>query len=75
MYLIIIFPIMKYVLYIIGFILVLVAINGLMKYASDYSVLTDFGKGYIWGNVILLGVGAGILVFAFIRYSGQQKSK
>jgi fluoride ion exporter CrcB/FEX len=50
----------------IGLILVLMGIGGLSRYLIDYSVLSPYGKGYVWGNLLLMVVGLS-LCYLFYR--------
>jgi len=49
---------MKKILLYVGLIVVLIAAIPLLNYALDYNILTDYGKGFIWGKILLLLVGA-----------------
>lgn len=64
---------MKYALYISGGLMLLLAINGLIRYAGDYSVLTEYGKGYVWGNIILMIAGTGLIFIAKYKYNASRK--
>jgi hypothetical protein len=52
---------MKYFLLSLGFLLIFISALNLFKYLSDYFIITDYGKGFIWGNILLLIIG--ILIF------------
>lgn len=40
-----------------GSVLFLVGAINVIKYVSDYDLLATYGKGFVWGNGILLLVG------------------
>jgi len=56
---------MKYIFYLIGGILLLSSIYSLVQYALDYDVLSQYGKGYIWGKVLMFIIGAVLIYFGF----------
>ncbi len=53
---------MKKVLFIIGLILSALGLYQTSQYILDYNKLTEYGKGYIWGSIILILIGV-ILIF------------
>jgi len=48
---------MKKFLLIIGILIVIFGLFPLMRYALDYTELSNYGKGFIWGKVIIVLVG------------------
>ena len=48
---------MKYILLGLGLLLIFISLISLSQYAYDYIDLSEYGKGYIWGKVIILFVG------------------
>jgi vacuolar-type H+-ATPase subunit I/STV1 len=56
---------MKKISLIIGFILSIIGFFQGFKYISDYNILTQYGKGYVWGSIILLGIGLVLIYFRF----------
>ncbi|MGF1532831.1 MAG: hypothetical protein ACFCUI_03960 [Bernardetiaceae bacterium] len=48
-----------------GIILCLAALFSLMTYIFDYAILSAYGKGFIWGKLLLLLIG--ILLIAIYR--------
>ncbi|MBU1368352.1 MAG: hypothetical protein KJ578_12945 [Bacteroidetes bacterium] len=57
---------MKRILIIAGGILVFLSVVPLIQFVFDYNELSDYGRGYIWGNVLLLLIGS-LLLFAGIK--------
>jgi uncharacterized membrane protein YraQ (UPF0718 family) len=53
---------MKRILLIAGLILMGLAIASLVTYLFDYEKLSNYGKGYVWGKIIILILG-GFLIF------------
>jgi len=37
------------------------------RYIADYDILSIYGKGYIWGNVIIFAVGVLLLVWGIVK--------
>lgn len=58
---------MKKILFIAGLFIVVLALTALASYIVDYQDLSAYGKGYIWGKVILLLIGI------FFIYWGKKK--
>jgi len=56
---------MKYFLIIIGSLFCLASLSRISLYIIDYNQLTNYGKGYIWGNILLLILGALMLFYAY----------
>jgi FtsH-binding integral membrane protein len=59
---------MKYLILIISFLFILMSISSLNKYGSDYKILSEYGKGYFWGNILLLTIGIILLFFGLRKF-------
>ena len=57
---------MKKLLLVLGIIVVIASLIRIGQYVADYQILSDYGKGYIWGHVLTLAVGA-LLIFFGLR--------
>lgn len=57
---------MKKMLLLLGILLILASLFSIGQYISDYNVLSEYGKGFIWGKFLLLAVGAA-LIFVAVR--------
>ncbi len=57
---------MKKIGLIIGVFLLILGLYQGGKYVVDYSFLSSYGKGFVWGSLLLIIVGS-ILVFLSIR--------
>ena len=53
---------MKYIILIIGILLLIGSAISLGQYVFDYSELTQYGKGFIWGKIFLF-IGGLLLIF------------
>ena len=58
---------MRTFLWIISIILVLIGGYQLTKYVKDYSILSQYGKGYIWGSGLLIILGLLIVTFLILK--------
>ena len=58
---------MKRILLIIGIIFLGIGAMQTFKYINDYSILTQYGKGYIWGSIILLFIGLALILFSKLK--------
>jgi len=58
--------IIKILLITLGLFLIIFSISSMWEYFWDYSILSDFGKGFIWGNIIVLLLGIGIFFFGIL---------
>ncbi len=56
---------MKIFLLILGIVLGVLGSIQTFKYITDYSVLTQYGKGFIWGSIILIIVGVALIYLSF----------
>ena len=52
-----------------GAIFVLLGLFQMVKYLSDYNVLSQYGKGYMWGSGFLIVLGAALI------FGGLKKKK
>jgi len=62
---------MKKILIIAGGILVFLSVIPIIQFVFYYNELSDYGKGYIWGNVILFLLGS---LFLFLGIKKKKKS-
>jgi len=60
---------MKYISILIGAIISIFSIINIGRYIFEYHSLADYGKGYIWGNFILLIIGL------FLIFLGLKRKK
>lgn len=58
---------MKKILLILGIMLVLASLFSIGQYVGDYKVLSEYGKGFIWGKILLLTIGAALIFVALKR--------
>ena len=65
---------MKYLMQIIGVILILAALLSMLPYVSKYSELSDYGQGFVWGKALLLVVGICLTYLGFRMNKKQHKS-
>jgi hypothetical protein len=65
---------MRVVVLITGILLTLVGGIQTARYVLDFRILSDYGKGFVWGSIILLSVGLTLLVIWF-RLFKAKKSK
>jgi len=57
----------------IGTLFLLLGILQFFKYFSNYNILTQYGKGYVWGSGILIIIGI-ILIIAGTKKKVIEKS-
>jgi uncharacterized membrane protein len=57
---------MRIFLQIIGVLLCIIALISLFSYLGDYQILSEYGKGFVWGKVVLLLIGV-LLFYLGIR--------
>jgi hypothetical protein len=60
---------MKKIILILGIIISLIGIYQSGRYFLDYSTLSQYGKGYVWGSIILFLIGVVLI------YLGLKKKK
>lgn len=60
---------MKKALVIIGVIFCLMGLFQGYKYILDYNLLTEYGKGYVWGASILFVIGVFLIVLGVKKTS------
>lgn len=58
-----------YLWLIIGVLLILMGIARLTRYLTDYSVLSPYGKGYVWGNLLMVFIG---FIFCYFFYRARR---
>ena len=54
---------MKYFILIIGGILLLSSTFSIGQYVFDYGELSQYGKGFIWGKILLFIIGLLLIYF------------
>lgn len=62
---------MKKILNSLGILLLLAGIIPLIQYLIDYKILSEYGKGYVWGKIILVLGGVAFVLVA--RRIGRSK--
>ena len=60
---------MKFLLLLVGALMVLIGIIKGANYAADYAVLTPYGKGIVWGSLVLVVLGSTIIFLGLRRKS------
>ncbi|MFC4874485.1 hypothetical protein [Negadavirga shengliensis] len=60
---------MKKATIILGFLVLAVSLYNISPYLTDYAALAEYGKGYVWGNIILL------MVACILLYVGYRRKK
>jgi len=61
---------MKRLSAVIGFILSSIGIFQSFRYVTDYTILSSYGKGYVWGSFIFIACGL-VLIYFGIRKSNK----
>jgi len=56
---------MKKVFFIAGLALILISIYRGGVYVLDYNLLTEYGRGYVWGCIILFVIGSLLIFLSF----------
>ena len=59
---------MRYILIILGGLLLLYAVLSTLAYALDYGQLSAYGRGHVWGKLILGLIGGAMLYFGLRNY-------
>lgn len=62
---------MKKVAAISGVIVFLIGSFNVIKYLSSYNELAPYGRGYVWGNVILIIVGLALTYYGLKKRVGR----
>ena len=62
---------MKKILIIAGGVLVFLSVIPIIQFVFYYNELSDYGKGYIWGNIILFLLGS---LFLYMGIKKKRKS-
>ena len=52
---------MKKILLLTGVIVCLIGLLPFLRYIFDYAVLSDYGKGFIWGKLLILFIGISLI--------------
>lgn len=58
---------MKYLFLIIGLIITIYAGRNLGLYLGDYDILSQYGKGFVFGQVLLFLLGLGLTTMGWLR--------
>lgn len=58
-----------YLWLVIGVLLILIGIASITRYLTDYSVLSPYGKGYVWGNLLMVFIG---FIFCYFFYRARR---
>ncbi len=56
---------MRIVIRILGALLLLLGAYQTLLYIRDYDVITQYGKGYVWGSVIMTLAGGALVIMSF----------
>ena len=59
-----ILTIMKKILLSVGVIICFIGIIPLFQYIFDYTELSDYGKGFVWGKVVIIGIGISLIIIS-----------
>jgi len=65
---------MKYLLLIVSILIISYSGYGLTKCLQSFDTLTEYGKGYLTGSIILLIIGGTILLWTISKFK-QKKVK
>jgi len=55
---------MKGIILVLGAIFCLAALSRMSLYIMDYIQLSEYGKGFIWGNILLFLFGLGLIIWS-----------
>ena len=58
-----------YLWLVIGVLLILIGTASITRYLTDYSVLSPYGKGYVWGNLLMVFIG---FIFCYFFYRARR---
>jgi hypothetical protein len=58
---------MRKIVLLAGFVMAIIGFLQLISCAFNYNSLTQYGKGYVWGSVLLLSTGLGFIYLGFKR--------
>jgi FtsH-binding integral membrane protein len=61
---------MRIFYFIVALIVLIFSISNIYTYTADYEVLSSYGKGYVWGSIILF-----VLSILFFYLSFRKKKK
>ncbi|KOH43874.1 hypothetical protein [Sunxiuqinia dokdonensis] len=65
---------MKKFLRITGIVLSFFSFLSLLKYIFDYNILSEYGKGYLWGKITLFLIGV-VLMYFGLKKTKQTQAK
>lgn len=57
-----------------GSVLLLIGLLNVIRYISDYNVLAPYGKGFVFGNVLLMALGIMALFYGLRKGDSPSKS-
>jgi len=66
---------MKYILLTVSILIILYSGYGLIKCLQSFDTLTEYGKGYLTGSIILLSVGGIILLWSIRKFKEEKIRK
>ncbi|MFT6814617.1 MAG: hypothetical protein ACJAZ3_000508 [Sphingobacteriales bacterium] len=55
---------MKKILLFLGILFCLISLFPFIKYLLDYSELSTYGKGFIWGKALILTIGISLVILS-----------
>ncbi|MEM6764232.1 MAG: hypothetical protein AAF655_04895 [Bacteroidota bacterium] len=66
---------MKKILFYLGLFLTLISLFSVLQYVFDYEILSAYGKGYLWGKLLLLVLGIVLIYFGRRKTSEKQAAE
>ena len=66
---------LKYLLLPIGIIFIIISLMPLFTYGWDYTILSTYGQGYVWGKVLYLLIGLGLCFYSIRKIMLQVVSE
>ncbi len=63
----------KKALFFLGLIISIAALYQLFPLLGDYGKLADYGRGYVWGNLIILVIGGAIMALTLSGIKSKGK--
>jgi len=63
---------MKYILLTVSILIIFYSGYGLTKCLQSFDTLTEYGKGYLTGSIILLTVGGSILFWGIRKFKEEK---
>lgn len=58
---------------VIGVITTLIGVYQCGNYMLDYSILSNYGRGYVWGSVLLIVIGAVCIALGLRKNKSRNK--